>query len=229
MVGLKPSYGLLSRYGRVPLTESALNGFLHAGGELFPLQTAWIASVYSQKMWSLLNLFSVRSDRESGSRTLLMTKPRFPEHLRSSRPDCSNPGTSRDGFEIGPLGFGLGKSHGTADRCSIRSFSQSPQPSPTHMAQVGLLPGGITPKHHQPSAHFTDRPKGKRSFNNTGIPAFNPICPEYLLRHRECGGQQQPCEIRWRPVRSVSRRASNNPSTEPCIAPRSPRRNTPRF
>ena len=111
---------------------------------------------------------------------------------------------------------------------SVRSC-RSPQRSTAHMARVGLFPGGVTPKCHRLSARFPDRPEGKRSFNNTGIPAINPIRPQCLLRHRKRGGQQQSCEIRWCPVRSVSRRPSNNPSTEHCVASRSPRRNTPRF
>lgn len=50
VVGLKPSYGLLSRYAQASHVDSALNGSLDAGGELSHLQTAWIVSGYSEKM-----------------------------------------------------------------------------------------------------------------------------------------------------------------------------------
>ena len=40
VVGLKPSYGLLSRYAQVPYVDSVLNGLLNIGGELSHLQTA---------------------------------------------------------------------------------------------------------------------------------------------------------------------------------------------
>ena len=39
VVGLKPSYGLLSRYAEASYVDSALNGSLDVGGELSRLQT----------------------------------------------------------------------------------------------------------------------------------------------------------------------------------------------
>ena len=50
VVGLKPSYGLLSRYARISSVGSRVNVSLGVGGELSPSQIASTALVYSPKM-----------------------------------------------------------------------------------------------------------------------------------------------------------------------------------
>jgi len=65
----------------------------------------------------------------------------------------------------------------TADRCSIRSFSQLPRPSPTYTIYVGLLPGGITPKRHQLCALCLTRLKTKGA---SIVPVSLPSTPYAL-------------------------------------------------
>ena len=143
-------------------------------------------------MWSLLNLFSVRPDRENELKpysgrnpdSLNIYDPRDPTAANKEIREVASKSVLSGFLDSGNLtGLRIGVP-------SVRSPNPNRRnPSPTHTVHVGLFSARVTPKRHRSSARLPDRSKGQRSLDSTSIPAFNPIRPQCLLRHCERGGQ----------------------------------------